>query len=122
MFLVTSGQMVEAVPMAGCAALFGAWLFLIGRIEADGESITLKTPLSVYRIHWDEVVAAEATAHGAIVFYGDGKYLRIPSPDMWTSLDRTQMIRFLTTQIELRQIPVKPIRFSFKFARNTKVK
>jgi hypothetical protein len=120
--ILGAGQVLGTLFFCGFAAFCGYCVLMIGIIEADTESVTLKVPLGFYRMRWDEVTVVETDVYGSLVLCGENKHLGITSPSFWSGGDKEMMVHFLFTQIELRGIPLKPVRVSLKFTRNTKVK
>ena len=102
-------------------ALFCGYTFIASRstIELDLESVVVTAPYGRYKIRWDDVRLIE-TNGVTIVFRGDDKRLVIVMT--FVGQGRREMYKFLNSQIEQRQIEVKPLSSIPLTHKNTRVR
>lgn len=103
--------------------LLGIYALTAGSVEMDAQHVTYQTPLSTYRIVWDEVLRIEIDAQGGnIVFWGEGKRLNAVGPQYWCGKDKQKMLMLLSKQVEKYGIEVKETpKAMFRLSKNTKV-
>lgn len=103
--------------------LLGIYLLMAGSVEMDAQQVTYRTPISTYRIGWNEVSRIEIDGQGGnIVFWGEGKRLNAVGPGCWSGKDKPGMLRLLSKQVEKYGIEVKKTQKAmFRLSKNTKV-
>ena len=117
-----SGMWVVAL---GFLFFVSFYIFLIlvgGFIEADAEGIWQETLLGRYEMKWDEVTEIQTDWRSTIVLLGDDKRLLFSGPNGWKGDEKEQMLQFIKTQIEAREIPQREaVGTILQMPKNTKV-
>lgn len=125
---------------AGCAfassTLAGAWPVAAGlglgmhglmfslstTLEADAEMIRCFSGATRWEMKWSEVSSIETSPSGKIVLHGDNKRLVLPSPILWRSERREEMLQFIQSQAQAWNIPREQTRrANLQGCKNTKV-
>ena len=103
----------------------GMYLILTtGSLEMNKDSITYVTPVSVYRIMWDEVTEIEISETcGSLVLIGKNKRLWAIGPRYWSGKDKVRAFRLLLAQVDTRGVESKQTwKAALRLSKNTKIK
>jgi hypothetical protein len=117
-----SGQYMPSMCFIPFIVMSVPVILMAHTVEIDQQTISAKTLRGTYQISWQNVIEVQC-GQSNILFKGrSGTQLIIPTPSLWSWAEKREMLALLSTQLEIRKIPLKRSSgCDYKFFKGTRI-